>query len=182
MTDAGTRVSPGIRKKMLPPDALLQRYVSSGDYTDCFVTDIDRKISFAAYVEAFYTTIVFKTERLILGLIVSRPSTDGEAVQLGQGEIDSFAAWRVEERRTNQLLLTDFRGRTRSWLMVEQGPTGSRLYFGSAVIRQYDEATGTKKMAATFGILLGFHKLYSRILLAAARYRLQRQANITNGA
>ena len=63
------RVFPEIRKENLPPDALLQKYVASGDYTDCFVTDIDHPTSLAAFIEAFYTTAVFKAERLILNFV-----------------------------------------------------------------------------------------------------------------
>jgi hypothetical protein len=33
------------------------------------------------------------------------------------GELAKFSAWRVEASAPNQLLLCDFMGRTRSWLM-----------------------------------------------------------------
>jgi len=51
---------------------------------------------------AFYTTLVFKLERLILKLAVSRPSTDAQAKQLAAGSIDEFSAWHVEARSENQ--------------------------------------------------------------------------------
>ena len=72
-------------------------------------------------------------------------------------------------------LLRDFIGNTRSWLMVESAPGGgaTRLYFGSAIVPRVDPRSGTKKLGASFHVLLGFHKRYSRALLSAARTRLQ---------
>lgn len=164
-----------VQKAALPRDALLQKYFDSGDYTDCFVVTVSRQVTFEEYVEAFYTTMVFKTERVILELAVAKPSKDAEARLLATGAQDSFAAWEVEERAADQLLLTDFRGNTRSWLMLGQSEENAvRLYFGSAVIRNIVSADGEKRMAPAFGLLLGFHRLYSRILLSAARARLRR--------
>ncbi|MBT8080467.1 MAG: hypothetical protein KJO31_17945 [Gammaproteobacteria bacterium] len=160
-----------ITKSPLPGDALLQRFVDSGDYTDCFVTGIDTQVALADYVEAFYTTAVFKAERLVLKWAVARPSTDREAKQLANGVIDAFAAWTVVERRENQMLLMDVRGQTCSWFMLTAEPVGSRLFFGSAVIRSEKTPTGPR-MKWTYRSLLGFHRVYSRVLLWAARRRL----------
>lgn len=49
----------------LPPSVLLRKYVYEGAYTDCYVTQITTSVSLPEYVEAFYTTAVFKLERLI---------------------------------------------------------------------------------------------------------------------
>jgi hypothetical protein len=82
----------------------------------------------------------------------------------------------VEDRAANQLLMCDLAGRTRSWLMVAPlqagGASSTRLYFGSAVVPVRDMASGQPRMGLLFKALLGFHKLYSRILLQAARSRL----------
>lgn len=132
--------------------------------------------SHSAFVEAFYTTALFKVERLILAWFVARPSTDLQARQLAEGSTDSFAAWRVEGRAPDQLLLTDFVGRTRSWLMVAPVPGANartRLYFGSAVVPRGHAGKGPPRMGLAFHALLGFHKLYSRLLLRAARSRMQ---------
>jgi len=161
----------------LPPSALLRAYSTTG-YTDCFSTEIPAVISHAQYVEAFYTTALFKTERLILKWVVSKPSTDAQARQLAQGTTDSFAAWYVEGRSEDQLLLSDYRGQTRSWLMVAPGqrPAATRLYFGSAVVpKKPQDGTARGEMDSTFSVLLGFHKLYSRALLSAAKSRLLRR-------
>ena len=123
----------------IPDGALLHDYLGAGTYTDCYVTEICGSVSHAQYVMAFYTTLVFKLERLILKIAVSRPSTDAQAKQLAAGSIDVFSAWHVEARAENQLLLSDFHRRTRSWLMVVPmagvSGTRTRLYFGSAVFQ-----------------------------------------------
>lgn len=162
----------------LPEGALLGRYAESGAYTDCFSTEIAGAVSQAQYVTAFYTTFVFKLERVILRLALSMPSTDAEARQLADGSLHAFAAWRVEDRSENQLLMSDFRDRTRSWLMLVPAAAGSgvrtRLYFGSAVVPVRDKKTGAPTMGPEFRLLLGFHKLYSRVLLHSARLRLEK--------
>jgi hypothetical protein len=149
-----------IEKSALPATALLQKYVESGAYTDCYSTKISTEGSLSGFVTAFYTTWLFKLERFILRLLVSKPSTDEEAELLSKGEIEKFAAWYVEDRAEGQLLMCDFRGQTRSWFMVAPG----RIYFGSAVI---------PVQKSSFQLLLSFHRLYSRALLAAAKSRLQ---------
>ena len=163
----------------LPDEALLQRFVDSGDYTDCFVCSLEGAVTLGAYVEAFYTTSVFKAERLILKWLVSRPSTDEEAGQIARGETQAFAAWKTLERTDDQLLLMDFRGQTCSWFKVEPESGSSRLYFGSAVMRSQATPAG-RKMPRGYRLLMGFHRLYSRVLLAAARSGLRR-SNASGG-
>ena len=163
----------------IPDAALLGNYLGEETYTDCYVTDIRGSVSLARYVLAFYTTPVFRLERLILKLVAARPSTDAEAAQLAAGSIDTFAAWYVEARRETQLLLSDFRRRTRSWLMVvpQAGAGGmrTRLYFGSAVVPVENPGTGRLELGSGFRALLGFHRLYSKVLLYATRSRLEAQ-------
>jgi hypothetical protein len=98
-----------------------------------------------------------------------------------------FSAWRVEKQSPSELLLADFTGRTRSWLMAEpveapDQPPSTRLYFGSAVVPLRFEAgragnVGQKpRMGWVFHALLSFHRLYSRLLLGAASRRLAHAA------
>ncbi len=163
----------------LPHKALLRRYQDSGAYTDCYVCEITGQISQTQFVEAFYTTPLFKLERLLLGLLLARSSTDLQARELAQGSIEGFAAWSVEDRAGNQLLLRDFQGRTRSWLMsiVDSNGHSTRLYFGSAVVPIVDKITGESRMGLLFKSLLGFHRLYSRSLLRSAFSRLTYKNN-----
>jgi hypothetical protein len=171
---------PSIQPCPLPPQALLARYAGTGAYTDCYTTEVARFVSHAEYVEVFYTGGLFKIERLLLSLFLSKPSTDAQAKQLAGGEVGNFAAWRVEDRTTDQLLMCDVGGRTRSWLMVsspQERAQSTRLYFGSAVVPVVSSSTGKSSMGLPFKALLGFHRLYSQALLGAARSRLARLSN-----
>ena len=156
-----------------PPDgALLDRYRCGGGYTDCFVAVVPDRVTQTAYIEAFYTTALFKLERLVLALLVSRPSTDDEARRLAAGETDRFAAWTVEAREADQILLCDFMGSTRSWLMSVADPAApsptTRLYFGSAIVPR----KGAAGLGVGFRAMVPFHRLYARALLKAAVRRL----------
>src|SRR5688572_29681445 len=158
---------PTIQPCDLPAGALLQKYRDQGAYTDCYATQVAWPVSQSGYVEAFYTTTVFKLERWVLQWLASRPSTDLEARQLAAGALDSFAAWRVEGQTADQLLLCDFRGDTRSWLMAvpienDDRTEGTRLYFGSAVVPMVNARSGKATLGFAYRSLLGFHKLYSR--------------------
>jgi hypothetical protein len=164
----------------LPGNSLLHASVGAGAYADCYCVDVDRPVSLAQFVAAFYTTGVFRIERALLKVLLSRPSTDEEAAQLGGGMRDSFAVWKVEQRSADQLLMAATVGRTKSWFMVADGGSGStpgtRLYFGSAVMPKPGAPRGQRRFGALFGGLLWFHQLYSRALLAAARGRLSAKA------
>ena len=167
---------PPIQPLDLPDAALLRKYQVGHSYADCYGAEVVGAHNLAAFVGAFYTTGLFKMERAVLRL-AGRPSTDAQARQLAEGSADGFAAWKVEARSADQLLLGDFTGRTKSWLMVAPGAgTGAnattRLYFGSAVVPRLNAATGEKSMGFVFNALLGFHRLYSRLLLKAAIRRL----------
>lgn len=166
-----------IRRGELPPSSLLDSYRQQGVYTDCYVIELPGPVSQSGYVEAFYTTALFKVERSILALLASRPATDSQARQLAYGEIDEFSAWSVENRTDNQLLLCDMLGHTRSWLMSEPGndsPATTRLYFGSAIIPKQAKLSGEASYGFAFHALSGFHHLYSQALLRSACVRLQK--------
>ena len=161
-----------IAPRPLPPFALLSRYAADGGYADCFATELPGDYSHAEYVAAFYTTWLFKLERLVLATLVFKPSTDAQADQLGRGERNAFAAWTVEARSPDQLLVRDYQGKTCSWLMIERLDGVTRLYFGTGIVPLNDGATGTRRLSAFFRGLLPFHQRYARALLRAARSRL----------
>ncbi|MEM6408594.1 MAG: hypothetical protein AAF700_09270 [Pseudomonadota bacterium] len=157
----------------LPPDALLTRYAQrDGCYTDCYSTQIDRSADLTEFVMAFYTTRLFRCERFVLAHMLKRPSNDVEALDFASGKINQFAAWDLEERTGTQLLACDLSHATRSWFMVKQERAGTKLYFGSVV---------TPKQGKTLGLMmtlaLPLHRLYSRLLLSAARNRLNQGQN-----
>ena len=149
-----------------------------GFYTDCFAVEIAADVRFSEYIAAFYSTRIFKVERLILLYVAAARSSDEEARQLGLEKADRFAIWRVAERVDNQLLM-ETKGRTRSWFMIEDlcdnGAPKTRLYFGSIVTPIRGAAAGKPKMGWLFSALQGVHTLYSKALLRAAGKRLLRQ-------
>ncbi len=154
----------------MPEAALLQKYKEREDYTDCFAVEIKSAVSQADFVYAFYTSPVFKIERFILQWLVAKPSTDQEAMAIAHGTTNGFAAWTVEVRADNQLLLCDYQNRTRSWLMSEPlgGGSGTRLYFGSAVTAHRPDGRRDLAFGWGFRLMLWFHKRYARALLRAA--------------
>ena len=168
---------PTIQKSPAPTNALLHKYTSMpGAYTDSYMTVIPAQVSFPEYVFAFYTTSLFKVERLILTLTVRKPSTDVQARELSNAKRNSFAAWTVEARDENQILMCDFAGSTRSWLMTVPTETGTLLYFGSAVVPHRITKDGKPSLGFFFTALLGFHKIYSVLLLSSARSKLRHKA------
>lgn len=162
----------------VPLNSFLGRYQDGIGFADCYFTEVAGTVSQAAFIEAFYTSSLFKLERTILKHLASKPATDADAQRLAIGAADRFSAWRVEGQSCSELLLADFTGRTRSWLMASPliGPsrgTGTRLYFGSAVVPRSNRGTVKPGMGWLFHALLGFHKLYSRLLLRAATRRVR---------
>ena len=81
-----------IEKCPIPVNTLLDKYSKNGAYADCYLTQIPGQVSFPEFIFAFYTTPLFKLERFILKLTVSKPSTDMQAGQLADGTGENFAA------------------------------------------------------------------------------------------
>jgi hypothetical protein len=162
-----------IKKCAVPANTLLESYVKNGAYTDCYSTEVDGDVSFPEFIHAFYTTALFKLERSILSWTVSRSSTDAQAKQLADGVLTTFAAWQVENRNEHELLMCDLHGRIRSWFMLipvnADAGIRTRLLFGSAVAPVQNQRTGKSSLGIIFNALLGFHKIYSVLLLYSAR-------------
>jgi hypothetical protein len=166
----------GITQDSVPVDSLLMTYRGGarpdrwGGHGDCFSVSVGKTVSLADFVFAFYTSRVFRIERLILRMLVHSVSTDSEARAVANGLGDSFAIWRVGERSATQLLMCDRYERTRSWFRVAPlNGGGTLLQFGSAVAAARESQTGTKSLGGGFRLLLGFHVLYSQVLLHAAK-------------
>ena len=162
---------PTVQTCEIPLISLLRQYKDGPGYADCYVIKVPGTVTQAAYIEAFYTSPLFKIERTLLQYLASKPATDADAKALAGGGATRFSAWRVEAQSSSELLLADFTGRTRSWLMAVPGPLGNDLpgtllYFGSAVVPLSSQ--GAQSMGWLFHALLGFHRLYSRLLLGAA--------------
>ncbi len=167
---------PQVQPCEVPKHSLLQKYKEGAGFADCYCIEIPGRVTQAEFVAAFYSSRLFKLERTLLRFLAGKPSTDADAVRLAAGQASSFSAWQIEAQTSAELILADFTGRTRSWLMAEANVTPSvatRLYFGSAVVPRAAGGTHKLSMGWIFHALLGFHRLYSRLLLRAASRRVQ---------
>lgn len=156
-----------------PPDSLLARLAAErGAFADAYTLRFPRTVSLAEFVEAFYTTRLFKVERALLALF-GKPSSDAMARAVARGDGLRLAVWTIEAREGDELLMHEDSGATRSWFKVEavQGG-GTTLWFGSAVVPRQHKAGEGARMGRVFHALLGFHRWYSRALLKAAARRL----------
>jgi hypothetical protein len=141
-----------------------------GYYTDCFAIEVAGDVTLAAFINAFYTTWLFRAERLVLRVAARVPSTDEQLRDLASGQGDQFAAWRVEARSDVQVLLNA--GRTKSCLMVVPVGDKTRLMFGSVVVPEPAKGNKPPRLGPVFDTLLGAHRVYSRLLLGAAARKL----------
>ena len=172
-----------IMQENLPQDSLLRTYRGAvhperwGKYGDCFTVIVDRAVSLAEFVLAFYTSPVFRFERLLLHVFVSASSSDAAALALAEGSASSFAVWYAGERTATQLLMCDRYERTRSWFrVVPMSGDKTALQFGSAIAAIRDSGSARASLGAGFRLLLGFHVLYSKVLLLAAKARVLKNA------
>jgi hypothetical protein len=155
-----------------PADSLLARLAAErGAFADAYTLQLPRAVSLAEFVEAFYTTRLFKVERALIALF-GRPSSDAMARAVARGEGERLAVWTIEARRPDELLMHEDSGATRSWFKAEAGAAGTTLWFGSAVVPRRREPGGEPRFGRVFHALLGFHRWYSRALLRAAARRL----------
>ncbi|MEN7343645.1 MAG: hypothetical protein AAAFM81_11910 [Pseudomonadota bacterium] len=162
-----------IERTDLPAGASLHVYDDGVGYCDCYTTELDLEVSLQRFITTFYTTPLFRIERFLLGVLMKKPSNDNDVQALAAGDQDHFAAWTVEARHEDQMLLCDVSSRTRSWLHVQATVNGgARLYFGSAVLPAHTKPNGDADMGWLFRALLGFHKLYAVALLKSATKRL----------
>jgi len=169
----------GITRESVPEEALLRTFRGGahpqrwGRYADCFAVHIDRNVTLAQFVFAFYTSPLFLIERGLLRLLINAPSSRADARAIADGTSDKFAAWYLGQRTATQLLMCDRYERTRSWFRVEpESGGGTRLQFGSAVAAKRGEETDPPQRPAAFSLLLSFHVLYSQALLRAAKANL----------
>tara|TARA_R110002074_G_scaffold44782_11_gene116494 strand:- start:3318 stop:3806 length:489 start_codon:yes stop_codon:yes gene_type:complete len=160
---------PDVTPCAVPQGALLQRYVGlAGCYTDCFEVTLPGTVALPAFISAFYTTWLFRLERAVLTGLLRRRIRDSDVAALASGAANQFAAWTVEARQADQILLCDLAGHTRSFLAVERmADAGTKVLFGSAVApsKSGDLGRGVKAMAP-------LHRFYSSSLLRAACHKL----------
>jgi hypothetical protein len=169
-----------IARQAVPDDALLKTYRGGvrpelwGAYGDCFAVSVDRAVSLTDFVFAFYTSPVFRIERMILHVFLKAPSTNGQARAVADGSRASFAVWYVGKRTATQLLMCDRYERTRSWFRVLPLDGGrTLLQFGSAIAAARTSQTAVWSISKA-PILLRFHVLYSQMLLHSAKVGVEK--------
>ena len=167
-----------ITKSEVPSGALSVVYLKQGAFVDCYYIDIPKKVSLSEYIMAFYTSPLFKVERMILSIATIRFALDGEALELSLGKSEKYSIWTVECRQFNQIILRDFTNKTRSWLMVQESSVGgadnTRLFFGSVVVPRKISESGQPIFGSLFHMFGRFHQVYSRALLRAAYKKVLR--------
>ena len=155
-----------------PETSFLKPYSTRpGHYTDCFETAVDGQVSLSELVEAFFTSPVLRLERKLLGL-AGMPSNAAEATALANGTGTKLSGWETEQRDESQLLLAIFQNGIRTWLMVQPDGTKTKLFFGSAVVPKNADSDNPK-LGWWVKTFMGFHLLYSRIVLAAAKFQVR---------
>ncbi|MFN0185352.1 MAG: hypothetical protein ACKVQR_16185 [Aquabacterium sp.] len=169
---------PDVQACAIPDGSLLRPYQDGVGFADCYEVDVPGQVTQAAFIEAFYTSPLFKLERGLLWVLAARPATDADVRQLAAGQAHRFSAWQVEHQTPTELLLADMTGSTRSWLQVQvvTGPPeaiSTKLLFGSAVVPRAGKQGRRPRQGWLFKALLPLHGLYSRLLLAAAARRVK---------
>ncbi len=82
----------------VPQQSFLGAYTQAGAFTDCYSTSVPIAATLPQFVEAFYTTRLFKLERWLLAKLLNIESSDVQAHELAQGAGTKFSAWKVENR------------------------------------------------------------------------------------
>lgn len=158
----------------LPETAFLARYEAQPDtHTDCFQVTLPKHIPLEDFINAFFNSLLFRIERLILKLTVKKPSTDEDIAKLANGTSDTMAAWQLEQRDENQILLEVPQTPIRTWLMRRTDGDHTHLYFGSAILPSRKDRHGKPAMGHLFFVLTWFHILYARALLYLAKRALR---------
>ncbi|MEO0487904.1 MAG: hypothetical protein AAF092_18555 [Pseudomonadota bacterium] len=150
-----------VQRVPVPADALLAAYCGDGNHVDAYQLSVSEPVALPDYIRAFFQTGIFRLERWILAVAAGASSSDYQIEDLAKGQGDRMAAWRVEARGDQEILLAVEGSPIRTWLGVVSGPSPA-LLFGSAVLAY----KGRVPFAAR--ALMPFHAVYSRVLLASA--------------
>ncbi|APG49136.1 hypothetical protein [Phaeobacter porticola] len=165
-----------VEENGIPEGSLLQQFAERpGFHVDAFVAHVGFTPSLNDYIVAMFDSRVFRIERALLALAAFKPTFKEGVAALAAAESDRLASWKTVQRTEQELLMEVEKGRVRTWLMVEPAQGGaSKLWFGSAVVPKPAQTGKAGGIGFVFRTLMGFHKLYSRVLLRAAIHGLKR--------
>lgn len=161
-----------VKRIGVPEGSFLKAYEGrEGCETDCFQADVPGHPDIDRFVHIFFDTWVFRIERRLLALLGEDYATSEDVAALAGRSSDTLAAWTVQDRSADEIILAFKRPRGRTWLQATQldGSLGStRLRFGSALLPNIDSEGQTASISWGLKIGLPLHRLYARLLLAAA--------------
>ncbi|WP_299989607.1 hypothetical protein [uncultured Ruegeria sp.] len=165
-----------VEEHSIPEGSLLHQFAKRpGYHADAFVAHVGFVPSQSEYIMAMFDSPVFRIERALLALAAFKPSFAKDVAALALVENDQIACWKTVQRTQQELQMKVEKGRVRTWLMVEPAQGGaSKLWFGSAIVPKPAQTGKAGGIGFVFRTLMGFHKLYSRVLLRAAIRGLKR--------
>lgn len=142
-----------LRSSSITPEGLLGS--ASTPHKDSYsITKSSDESDIKNYARAFYTSPLFKIERLILKYGLGYSITDEQILNTDFNIGDKVLLWEVVGRTKDEVMLrfkhNDFSGLT--WMKIEE----DKLKFGSGL----DDAT-----SISLKLSLAFHYLYSRMLI-----------------
>lgn len=141
---------------------------------DCFRLDVPGHVPIERFAHAFFTSWLFKLERLVLPVA----TTDDLAKDFAYSRVNEFAIWTAKERTDSELLAvwaeqhSPASGAT--WMRVvhgkdDEGKPKTCLEFGSAI------APGDMPyQKAVMAVAVPLHLAYSGLLLGAAAGNIDR--------
>ncbi|MTI09151.1 hypothetical protein [Curvivirga aplysinae] len=169
-----------VKETAIPLNSFMNFYHESpGHHADAFVGQIDGIVTLEDYILAFFDSPIFRIERSILSLFLLRRIKQSEIKELASGRSQQFALWKTKKRNEEELLLEVGDSQIRTWFHTEQEQSNkTKLYFGSAIVPDTTSKNAKEGIGFTFRFFMGFHKLYSRILLQSALKKLKRNNNL----
>lgn len=164
---------PAITPCPMPKQSVLfDQSMDPAHYADCYRIDVPFEVDLPRYIAAFFQSPFLRLERALLTLM-GQGSRAKDVVDFAQGQSEDLALWGCETRQPDQIVMLVAKGRIRSWLSVAPEQNGTRLYFGSTV-SPLQQTDGSQILGRSITALGGFHRLYSRIILATVARRLAR--------
>ncbi|ETW00708.1 hypothetical protein H310_07265 [Aphanomyces invadans] len=147
---------------------LFARFLSTPDqHVDVYQTTLSKPVSVELAAKAFFQSPVFQAERVILRLAGAGSTTDAEIDAMAFKEGEHVATFRVLETKENEVLFCWDESDAvngHSWLAVTD--SGHTLLFGSTI----------RNRSAFIRWVTPLHLVYAQIVLASARYQLERSA------
>jgi len=162
------------RAAAIPDHAALDQF-RCDHAVDCFASDAPCTVTLPHFVEAFLTSRMFRPERFLLAVLLGKPSRDRQAMAFINGDVDRFAAWTADTDLPDLFIMRDFMGLTRAWFMCAPQDNGATLlYWGTISVSSEANQRRHRIWPRLFGVIMPFHRLYSRMLLSSAAKQLAR--------